>query len=548
MLSAAVLPYLPTIRYDFVWDDKVVVGPHLDIRGPADIARLWGTPYDTFLRDPVLQRTYFRPLVLYSLSVDRALFGERAGGYHAMNVAWYAAGCLFLWLFAWEISGRPVAATAGGVLFALHPTHPESAAFISGRTDLLAAAFLFAALWAAARLGPRIRPAWRSLLPASLLLLPGLFAKEVALFGAPLLLLALWIADRRRGPADVARAAVPVAAACAVYLACRMAVLGPHPLPVVTPVEGTLPQLLTSVSVAAQYVPLLLLPVRLSARHEILEIHSPLHPQFLAGVIVIAAILAALAWSLSRRSAWALPVSIFAATLLPLCWVRILSGAIVAERFLFVPSAALAPAVALLPVSLPVLLAGGAAAAVTLWVLLLPRVSIWRDEGTLFASMLRESPQSPYVHAILGGYYYQKRNLPLAAYHHRRTYELQPKFTESLLNLGAVQDEMGETDSAFVTVRLLIDLRGDYAPAWYALGNLYVRVDNPDSARWAYERAIGLEPDFPEAENNLGAVLERMGRAEEALAHYRRALARKPGYREAENNFTRLSAELKARP
>lgn len=548
VLAAALVPYLRTVRYGFVWDDKLVVGSHLDVHGPADLERLWATPFDLYLRDAALQRTYFRPVVLTTLAADRAVFGDRPGGYHAMNLAWYAVACLFLWLFAWEVSGRPVPAAVGAALFALHPTHPESAAFVSGRTDLVAGAFLFAALWIAARAGPRIRPAWRKLLPATLALLPGLFAKEIVLFAAPLLPLTLWTADRRLRLRDVALATAPVAAACVLYLASRMAVLGPHPLPAVTPVEGTAAQLLTSVSLVARYIPLLFLPVKLAARHEIVEIYTPLHPLFLAGLATVIAVLAALALLAKRRSPWAIPAALFAATLFPVCWVRILSGALLAERFLFVPSGALALAVALLPLTVPLLVAGGAVAAVALAALLVPRVTIWKNDGTLYTSMLRDSPDSPYVHAILGTYYYEHRDLPRAAYHDRRAYELQPNYTQALLDLGAVQDEMGRIDSAFVTIRLLTRLRGDYAPAWYALGNLYVRVDDPDSARWSYERAIGLQPDFPEAENNLGVVLERMGRIEEALAHYRRALAARPGYPEAENNLGRLSAELGKRP
>ena len=69
----------------------------------------------------------------------------------------YALACLFLWVAAWQLSERPAAAAAGAVLFALHPAHPESVAFISGRTDVLCGAFLFAALAAALGLGPRIR-------------------------------------------------------------------------------------------------------------------------------------------------------------------------------------------------------------------------------------------------------------------------------------------------------------------------------------------------------------------------------------------------------
>jgi tetratricopeptide (TPR) repeat protein len=548
VLAAAAIPYARTVHYDFVWDDKVLVGPQLDVHGPADLVRLWRTPFDTFLRDAALQKVYFRPAVLYSMAADRAVFGDDPAGYHAVNVAWYALACLFLWLLAWEISGRAVPATAGAVLFALHPTHPESAAFISGRTDLMAGAFLFAALWAAARFGPGAKPAWKKLLPAACLLLPGLYSKEIALFAAPILPLVLWISDRRIRLRDLAVASVPVAAACALYLSSRVSVLGPHPIPAVSPVEGTMAQILTSVSVVARYVPLLLLPIRLSARHEITVLHSPLHPLFLAGLLVIAASVAAFVLLLKRRSPWTVPVALFAATLYPVCWVRILSGALVAERFLFVPGGALAPAVALLPLAVPTLLAGAAAAAVALTVLLAPRVGIWKNDGTLYKSMLRDAPESPFVHAILATYYYEKRDLPKAAYHNRRAFALQPSYTEALLDLGAVEDEMGHEDSAFVSIRLLTRVKRDYAPGWYALGNLFAHTGDPDSARWSYEHALALMPDFPEAENNLGAVLEQMGRNDEALAHYRKALALRPEYRDARNNLTRLTAELRKKP
>jgi len=149
-----------SVDYDFVWDDKVLIGPVLDVHGPADLIRLWNTPFDSLLREPVIQQTYFRPLVLFSLALDRSHSGQRAEAFHRTNLFWYAIACVFLWLFAWELSGRPLAATVGTVLFAVHPAHPESVVFISGRTDVLCGAFLFASLWATARLGPRIRPAW----------------------------------------------------------------------------------------------------------------------------------------------------------------------------------------------------------------------------------------------------------------------------------------------------------------------------------------------------------------------------------------------------
>jgi tetratricopeptide (TPR) repeat protein len=542
VILAAVLPNLRSLGYGFVWDDKVMIGPQLNLDGPADIMRLWRTPFDTLLRDPMLHNIYFRPATLLSLATDWSFYGASPGGFHLTNLIWYALACVFLWLFAWELSGRPVLAAAGACVYALHPTHPESVCFIAGRTDVICGAFLFASLWASARWGPRIRNPLMKLWPAALLLLLALYSKEVAFFASPLPLLVLWIQDRRLRLKSLARAAVPVAVALLVYGLSRVAVLGPPALPAASPVEGSGPQLLTSGAIVARYVPLLLFPIRLSARHEAPALD---HPDWLfaVGILIVLSAAAGLVLLVRSRSRWAIPLFLFASTLLPLCYARIIAGALVAERFLFIPGASLALAVSLLPGSTGFFLAG--VAAPFFLVLLLPRVPIWKDDATLYSSMLRDSPNSAYVHAVLGSYYYQQRDLPRAIEHHRRAFQLKPEFTESLLNLSAAEDEAGATDSAFAHVRLLIKLRPGYAAAWYALGNLHVRVDMPDSAVTAYEESIRLDPNFAQAENNLGVVLERMGRKEEAITHYRRAGEVLPGYPDAASNLARLTGGRK---
>ena len=292
----------------------------------------------------------------------------------------------------------------------------------------------------------------------------------------------------------------------------------------------------------ARYIPLLLFPIRLSARHEAPALE---HPDWLfaAGILIVLSAALGVVLLVRRRSRWVVPLFLFASTLLPLCYARIIAGALVAERFLFIPSASLALALSLLPGSAGFFLAG--VAAPLFLALLLPRVSIWKDDSTLYFSMLRDSPNSAYVHAVLGSYFYQRRDLPRAIEHHRRAFQLKPEFTETLLNLSAAEDEAGAIDSAFAHVRLLVRLRPEYAAAWYALGNLHVRVDRPDSAVAAYEESIRLDPNFAQAENNLGVVLERLGRAQEAISHYRRAGVVLPGYPEAASNLARLTGGRK---
>jgi tetratricopeptide (TPR) repeat protein len=236
------------------------------------------------------------------------------------------------------------------------------------------------------------------------------------------------------------------------------------------------------------------------------------------------------------------PLLLFVLTLVPLCATRLIAGALLAERFLFIPSASIALSIALLPATAGAFLA--AVAAPVFLILLLPRVSVWKDDFTLYSSMLRDSPNSAYVHAVLGSYYYQSGDLPRAIEHHRRAFQLKPEFNESLLNLSAAEDEAGQPDSALAHVRLLLRLRPRYAAAWYELGNIHVHAARPDSAVSAYGEALRVDPRFAAAENNLGVVLERMGRTEEGIAHYRRALEIQPGYVDATNNLTRLGVKV----
>ncbi|HEU4725510.1 MAG TPA: tetratricopeptide repeat protein, partial [Candidatus Eisenbacteria bacterium] len=186
-----------------------------------------------------------------------------------------------------------------------------------------------------------------------------------------------------------------------------------------------------------------------------------------------------------------------------------------------------------------------AAASIGFGAVLWPRVAIWRDEAALYGSMLRDTPDSPHVQAIMGAYLYRTRDLMGAAAHYRRAIEIAPEHAgELLLNLVAAEDEMGRRDSAYVHVRRLTAIRPDYAPGWYALGNLYAHSGMPDSAVVAYREALRLMPELAQAENNMGAVLEQLGRYDAALAAYRRSLAALPGFPDAANNLRRLSEHL----
>src|SRR5207244_2179814 len=114
-----------SLGYDFVWDDPYVIGPHLDVKGWQDVAKLWNTPFDLLLKDEGFQRTYFRPATLFSLAFDRATSGENPRGFHAQNLLWYAPACHAL---------SPPGPLREGAR-ALRRAAPPARAMASGATD-----------------------------------------------------------------------------------------------------------------------------------------------------------------------------------------------------------------------------------------------------------------------------------------------------------------------------------------------------------------------------------------------------------------------------
>ncbi len=151
------------------------------------------------------QSGYYRPLMLTSLAVDRALWGLSPAGHHLHSVAWHlAASGLLLALLRTLVA--PLPALLGTAVFALHPLQSEAVAWVSSRNDPMVATFVVAAVLALAP--ERCSP--RRLVAGGLLVLAATLSKESGVL-APVLLLALDLGRWRR-VGDLRRYGVAAAA------------------------------------------------------------------------------------------------------------------------------------------------------------------------------------------------------------------------------------------------------------------------------------------------------------------------------------------------
>jgi tetratricopeptide (TPR) repeat protein len=443
-------------------------------------------------------------------------------------------------------------AVAGAALFAVHPVHVESVAFVSGRTDLLAGVFVLssALLWTRDRAGAPRHAAWLRAAGVGAFAL-GCLSKEVA-FPLPFVLaawdLALpwparpgWIRGRRVWW-------IGAASAIAAALALRTLVAG-EPLPLLGD---------SGDASAAAGDRLALLPGVLVTGLRLLVAPWPLNAYYTAGQVALGgsgalgllaagALLAAwivLAAPRFLRAGW-LSASWTIAFLLPGLGLVAHGGAAIAERFLYLPSAG----VALLALGLDGLAPRARRTAVALVLavagLFLPlaiaRSGVWRSEEALFASLIRTSPQC--VEGYLGLAHVRSRTgrhddaIGLL----KQALQLDPRLARGHLKLGMAYGSLGHFDLAIASLREAAALDPAYPEAHATLGLTLLLAGRPAEARAALVRAVELRPAY-------GAAWTMLGKAQLALrdpgaaASFRRALALAPNDAEARRGLEQASA------
>src|SRR5688500_15867920 len=127
--------YIPALRAGYIWDDPQYVLENLTLRSPRGLAQIWLVPTAT---------PQYYPLVHTTFWVEYQLWGpDRPAGFHLLNVLLHAANALLVWrvLRRLGLPGGEPTAWAVAAVFALHPVHVESVAWITERKNVLSGFF-----------------------------------------------------------------------------------------------------------------------------------------------------------------------------------------------------------------------------------------------------------------------------------------------------------------------------------------------------------------------------------------------------------------------
>jgi tetratricopeptide (TPR) repeat protein len=143
LVAMVLLSYAPVVRDGYIWDDDAYVTQNMTLRTLDGLWRIWFVPFS-------LPQYY--PLVHSTFWVEYRLWGLNPVGYHVVNVLLHAMSVLLLWRLLARL--RVPGAWLGAALFAVHPVHVESVAWVTERKNVLSLMLALASLSCYLRFAP----------------------------------------------------------------------------------------------------------------------------------------------------------------------------------------------------------------------------------------------------------------------------------------------------------------------------------------------------------------------------------------------------------
>lgn len=524
---------------DFAFDDLhlIVTNDRLDRPGGA-LDGFTGDYYASTARSASGEARalgYYRPIAVFSNWVDRQTWDLNPLGFHLTSWLLHLGVVLAFWAFLRLVLRRDDLPLAAALLFAVHPVHPESVTFISGRVDPLAALFGVLSLLVLARSWHPAgdRPGRGAYVASMGLFLAALLSKEMAVtFPAAVFLVeGLTAPEDRRCWKRALRRTLPYVGVLVVYLGIRSAALGTltsaeggvaTPLPVLWPrvatVVTTYLGLLLWPPFGFNVEPSLSLPQGVTAG----VILRTLVPLAVAAVGIVPAVRRRVP-AVSLGLLWMLAALVPVSQLVPV-------ETLIGERYLYIPSLgaclALASGIAFAARgNRPVLWGVVGLVAVAYAANTVHRNQYWQDNLVFWEAKTELQPGSAEAWSAVG-IEYAVRGRPLDAKNaYDRALGLDPDHLEVLNNYAVLLLDNGMAQESLRFSSRAIQLNPTYAEALNSVANAFHAMGRFGQAVGQYKRAVRARPDYRQAWVNLGNTYFTAGVPDSAASAYRNALA-----------------------
>ena len=530
--------YLPAMLWgDFIWDDLVMIGIPA-VREATGLRQIWFSPGE------IEAETHYWPLVYSSFWLQHKLWGFAPAGYHVVNVLLHLANTLLLWQLL-RRSAVPGAWLAAAV-FAVHPVHVESVAWVIELKDVLSGLFYLSAALAWIRFDAEPR---RSRYLAALALYgAGMLAKSVVVTLPVALLIRQWWQRGRVTPIDLLRLAP-------FFLVGAGIMVGDLTFNRAQGVGGFDYSMIERGLIAARalwfYLGKLFWPLDVGGIYPHWEV-TPADPWGWAALAAAVGVVAAL-WLLRKRLGRG-PLAgtlFFGVTLAPtLGFVdyNFMLFTFVADRYQYLACSGV------IAVVIGAAAARGGAAGharrvrdtalkgalvasllALLGTLTWHQASLYQDGITFFNYVIARNPEARYAHLNLGNALLKWNQLEESLDSYRVAMEQLPDDHKSHFGAGLALYQLDRLDEAEEAFRRALELNPFHGRSHAGFGRVRLAQKRYEEALLFAETAIKLDPGNAEGWTYQGIALHHLGRVEEALESLDRALVIDPNKQEAQD-------------
>jgi len=491
----------------------------------------------------------WHPVTWVSHALDVQLFGLNPGPHHLVNVLFHGMNTILLFALLLSATGALWRSAVVAALFAVHPLHVESVAWVAERKDVLSTFFWLLSTWCYLRY-VKTRDRWHYGL-ALLCFTLGLMTKPMLVtLPFTLLLLDFWplgrfrdnegggavsLGDFFRKPRHLILLEkipflVPAAISCVITLWVQR---GAMAVTFHTPFRDRLANVLLSY---VKYLGLTFWPRDLAVFYP-LHRGAPLSLAASLGALIVLVGISAFAlkgaW---KRGYFLVGWFYYLGTLVPVIGFIHVGNQALADRYTYVPLTGLFVIVVWGAADLMERRRGGSRAAlalaagslIVLSTLAWNQVRHWRNSGTLFTHAARVTRDNWVAHLNLGLYYLDEGKLDQAILSLEGALKVVPAYPEAHLNLAEAFVRQGQFGKAVDHYLQALKKRPGSPETWFCLGNVYQGLGEDDRSIRAYRQTIRLNPDHAKAYNNIGISLCRKGLFGEAVASYTQAIRKNP--------------------
>ncbi len=500
----------------------------------------------------------WHPLTWLSLILDYNLYGDNSGGYHITNLVFHIANTLLLLFLLNKMTGSIYRSTVVAALFALHPLHVESVAWVSERKDVLSAFFWLLTMWAYVKYSGN--PGRKQYLTVISLFALGLMAKPM-LVTLPfvLLLMDYWplgrielgqiIPDKnsktkKKSFSFLILEKLPLFVLT--FFSCIITYIAQNKYNAVVSFENIsfTSRILNAFNSYTGYLEKIFYFQELGifypypANFEWLEV--------IGSVLLLLSITTLVIIRIKKQPYLAVGWFWFIGTLIPVIGIIQVGSQSMADRYTYIPLVGIFICTLWLVTESLQNIKYGKTVSILAIIFYIPiimystynQVGVWKNTLSLFEHALAFNWKNYRAYNMAAYAMFKSGEYQKSLYYYSMALKINPKYEPAYTNAGNALQNMGKLDDAINCYIKAIQINSKSAEAQYNLGIALILKNRFPEAINHFNESLKINPGDADVHNNLGIALIKMGKIKEGLEHFQRSLHLKPESLEFQKNVS----------